>query len=80
MSEEMILSLVTAACVLALAVASKWLSARPIDLVVQFAPIWVYCAYLATRQRAGGGSRRRALGWSLLLVAITAAVVFVYAR
>ncbi len=78
MSEEMILSLLTAVCVLALAVVSRWVSARPIDLVTQFAPIWIYCTYLATRQQKAARSRRRVWFWSLLILAITAAVALVH--
>ena len=80
MAEEMILSLVTAACVLALAVVSKWLLAQPLDLVVQFTPIWVFCAYLATHERKGKTKPgRRTLGWSALIIVLTAAVALVYA-
>jgi hypothetical protein len=78
MSDEMKLSLVTGGCVLALAVVAKWLLAVRLDFIAQFAPIWIYVAYLAIPKNEG--QRRGSwLAWSALIVVITAAVALVYA-
>ena len=78
MTEEVRVSLVTAACVLGLAVLSRWFLASPLDFVAQFAPIWLYVPYLATRGRkAGSEPRGSALAWSALIIVITVAVAVV---
>jgi hypothetical protein len=80
MTEEVRLSLVTAVCVVALAVVAKWGLARQLDFVSRFAPIWVYVAYLATRdKRANSKPPGTVLGWSAVMIVITIAVALVYA-
>jgi hypothetical protein len=80
MSDDMKLSLVTAGCVLALAVVAKWFLLRRLDFISQFAPIWIYTAYLAMPKKEGQRTRPGSvLGWSALIIGVTAAVALVYA-
>jgi len=81
MSADLLVSLVTAVCVLALAVLSRWFLPRPISFLLQFAPVWVYIAYFlsAGRKRAPREVSSSSKVWSLTIVLVTVAVAVVSA-
>jgi hypothetical protein len=81
MSAELQVSLVTAVCVLALAVFSHWFLPVPMSFVLQFAPVWVYIVFVlgAGRRRAAGKARGDALLWSTTIVLVTIAIAVVSA-
>ena len=80
LTDEVKVSLVTAACILALAVISKNVIHAELDFISQYAPLWMFIIYLITRQRAEKSrSGRNTLLWSLAIVLITALVLVVYA-
>jgi len=81
MSGDLLVSLVTAVCVLALAVLSRWFLPTPMSFVLQFAPVWVYIVYfLSARRRPSAGEiGRDSKIWSATIVLVTMAVAVVSA-
>jgi hypothetical protein len=81
MSGDFLVSAVTAVCVLALAVLSRWFLTAPISFVLQFAPVWVYIVYVlsAGRRRSSGEINRDSKVWSATIVLVTMAVAVVSA-
>jgi len=77
MTGDVQVSLVTALCILVLAVASKWILNVELDFVSQYAPVWVYIAYIISRNR-DGESQTRPRFWSAAIVLVTVAVLAVY--
>ncbi len=75
LSDQLRASLVTAACVLALAIVSKYFIARELDFVSQYGPVWVYIAYVGTEEN----KKHSALLWSFVIVAATMGILVVYA-
>jgi hypothetical protein len=78
MTGEVQVSLVTAVCILALAVASKWIVHTELDFVSQYAPVWIYIVYIISRGR-NEESERQPKFWSLAIIFVTLAVIAVYA-
>jgi len=74
-------SLVTAVCVLALAVFSRWFLPLQMSFLLQLAPVWVYIVFLlgAGRRREAGEESRDPLLWSTTIVLVTVAVAVVSA-
>ena len=77
MTGDVQVSLVTALCILVLAVASKWILNVELDFVSQYAPVWVYFVYIISRNR-DKESHRRPRFWSAAIVLVTVAVIAVY--
>jgi hypothetical protein len=80
LTDEVKISLVTAACILALAVITKnVLNVQP-DIISQYGPVWIYIAYISTRGDKKKSNRYdSATFWSLLIIAVTAAILALYA-
>jgi hypothetical protein len=74
-------SLVTAVCVLALAVFSRWFLPVPMSFLLQLAPVWIYIVFVlgAGRRRATGEESQDPLLWSTTIVLVTVAVAVVSA-
>ena len=78
MGNDLAVSLVTAVCILALAVIPKWILDVQLDFISQYAPVWVYIVYVITRGRESQ-ARRKARYWSLAIALVTLAVLVIYA-
>ena len=76
-ANEVKVSLVTAACILAIAVISKNVLGVQLDFVSQYAPSWMFIVYIITRGQAKE-SDHETLYWSIAIVAVTAAVLALY--
>jgi len=73
-------SLVTGGCVLALTIIAKYGLNAELDFISQYAPVWVFSAYLGTKHRRGQAhTRSSTLFWILAIVAATAGVLAVHA-
>ena len=76
---EVKVSLVTAVCVLTLAIVSKYFIQTELDFVSQYGPVWIFIAYILTKDRT---KRQRVcsswLFWVLAEVVGTAAILVVY--
>lgn len=77
MAGDVQVSLVTGLCILVLAAASKWMLSVGLDFVSQYAPVWVYIAYILSRD-SDEKSDRRPRFWSAAIVLVTVAVIAVY--
>ena len=77
-SHQLIVSLVAGACVLILAIASKYFVARELDFVSQYGPVWILIAYDISSSEVKR-TRRGTLYWSLAIAVATLAIVVVYA-
>ena len=76
LSDEVKVSLVTAACILALAIMAKNVIKVELDFVSQYGPFWMYMAYIGTKEQK---ARCSTLFWSLAIILVTAAILAVYA-
>jgi len=79
-SNDVKLSLVTAVCLLVLAIVSKNVLRVQLDFISLFGPFWVYIAYIISR---GGKKESRIcsspLFWSLAIIFVTLAILAIYA-
>ncbi len=76
-ADEIKVSLVTAACILIVAIVSKNVLNVQLDFVSQYAPSWMFIVYIITRGQAKK-CKHEALYWSIAIVAVTAAVLALY--
>jgi len=71
---------VTGVCILALAVISKYVINVELDFISQYAPVWIFIAYIITKDKAGKSRICSSLlFWSLAIIVVTIAVLVVYA-
>lgn len=71
LADEVKVSLVTAACLLALAIISKNIIHVQLDFVSLYGPLWVFILYLISKNRATVG----VFAWSSLIIFVTAAIL-----
>ncbi len=69
--DEIKVSLVTAACLLALAIISKNILNVQLDFISQYGPLWIFIFYIISRSRASVS----VLAWSSLIIFVTAAIL-----
>lgn len=80
LSDDLMVSLVTGACILVLAVVSKYVLDVELDFISQYGPVWMYIAYIIMKDRSKDLTRgRRTLFWSMAIVVVTTAILVVYA-
>ena len=80
LSDEIKLSLVTAVCILALAIVSKNILNVQLDFVSLYGPVWVYIAYIISRDKTKKSKTCSSpLFWSLAIIFVTLAILVVYA-
>lgn len=79
LSEETKVSLVTAVCILALAIISKNILHVQLDFISQYGPVWILIAYLATKGESKKSKCGTLLFWSLAIILVTLAILVVYA-
>jgi len=80
LSNETKVSLVTAVCILALAVISKNVLHVKLDFISQYGPVWMLIAYLSTREKCKKSKICDSLlFWSLAIILVTLATLVVYA-
>ena len=75
---DLTVSLVTAVCILALAIVSKYFLDVELDFVSQYGPVWIYIVYVIGKDEARR-SKRSTLFWSAAIIAATVAILAVYA-
>ena len=77
---DVILSLLTAVCLLALATISKYVLNAQLDFISLYGPAWVFIAYVITRD---GAKKGKVCGshvfWGLAIVIVTAAILVIHA-
>ena len=76
-ADEIKVSLVTAACIMAMAVVTKNVLNVQLDFVSQYAPSWMFIVYILTSQQSKK-IKHNALYWSVAIVAVTAMVLALY--
>jgi len=74
LSDEVKVSLVTAVCILALAVISKEVLHMQLDFVSQYAPLWMFIAYIIVKDKC-----KNPFFWSLAIILITSAILILHA-
>ena len=74
MRDEVKVSLVTAVCILALAIISKNVLNVQLDFITQYGPVWVYIAYISTKDKT-----KKSKYWSLAIILVTLAILALYA-
>lgn len=78
LSDDLKVSLVTGACILALAVASKALQLQ-LDFISLYGPVWMFIAYTATKEVKKKSVCSNAMFWSIAIILVTLAILVVYA-
>jgi len=79
LSDEIKISLVTAVCILAMAIVSKNILNVQLDLISQYGPVWMLIAYLATKDtNKKSKTCSNPLFWSIAIVLVTIAILVVY--
>jgi hypothetical protein len=80
LSNNVKVSLVTAVCILVLAVISRKIINVQLDFVSLYGPVWVYMAYIISRDKTKKSKICSSpLFWSLAIIFVTLAVLIVYA-
>ena len=79
LADEVKVALVTAACVLGIAVIFKNILHVQADFIASNGPFYLFVFYLITRGRAKKSGRDNPLYWSLAIVAVTVLTVVLYA-
>lgn len=80
LSNDLKVSLVTAICLLALAIVSKNVLRVQLDFISLYGPVWVYIAYIATRDKQKESKTCGSpLFWSLAIIFVTLAILLLYA-
>jgi len=78
LSDEVKVSIVTAICVLALAIVAKYAIVAKLDFVSQYGPVWIYIAYIITKDRIKQRGCSVWLLWALAEIVATIAILLVY--
>jgi hypothetical protein len=80
MSGETKLSLVTAVCVLSLAIVSKNILNAQLGFISLYGPVWVFITYIITRDSVKNSRICcNPLFWALAIIVVTAAILILYA-
>jgi len=80
LSDELKISIVTAICILLLAIVSKNILSVHLDFISLYGPVWVYIAYIITKDNIIKSKLCcSALFWSLAIIVVTLAILLVYA-
>lgn len=80
LSSDSKVSLVAVICILALAAISKNVLQAQLDFISLYGPVWVYIAYIVTRDKQKESKVCSSpLFWSLAIVFVTLAIIVVYA-
>jgi len=74
MRDEVKVSLVTAVCILALAIISKNVLNVQLDFISLYGPVWVYIGYTSTKDKT-----KNSKYWSLAIIIATVAILALYA-
>jgi len=80
LSDEAKVSLVTAGCILTLAIVSKNVLRVQLDFISSFGPVWVFIAYIITKDSVKNSKICcNPLFWALAIIVVTAAILILYA-
>jgi hypothetical protein len=80
LSDEAQVSLVTAICIVGLAVISKNVLHVQLDFVFLYGPVWIFIAYTISKDKARKSKTcSSALFWSVAIILVTVAILVVYA-
>lgn len=80
LANEVKVSLVTAVCILALAIISKNVLRVRLDFISQYGPVWILMIYLSTKEKSKKSKICNSLlFWSLVIILVTVAILVVYA-
>ncbi len=79
LSDEVKVALVTAACVLGIAISFKNVLHVQADFIVSNGPFYLFIVYLITRDQAKKSKYDKPLYWSLTIIFVTLFTVILYA-
>jgi hypothetical protein len=80
LSDEAQVSLVTAICIVGLAVISKNVLHVQLDFVSLYGPVWIFIAYTISKDKARKSKTCSSpLFWSVTIILVTVAILVVYA-
>jgi hypothetical protein len=80
LTNEVKISLITAVCILALAIISKNVLNVQLDFIPLYGPVWVYIAYIITKDKAKKSKPcGSSIYWSLAIIIVTIAILALYA-
>jgi len=78
LTDEVKVSIVTAVCVLVLAIVAKYAIEAKLDFVSQYGPVWIYIAYIITKDRTKQRGCSVWVFWALAEVIATIAILVLY--
>ncbi|MDI6886490.1 MAG: hypothetical protein QMD22_09185 [archaeon] len=80
LADEVKVALVTAVCILGLAVLSKYVINVELDFISQYGPVWMFMVYVITKEKAKKSKICcTTLFWSLTIILVTVAILVIYA-
>ncbi len=80
LTNDLKVSLVTAICLLTLAIVSKNVLRVQLDFISLYGPVWMYIAYIITRDKQKESKAcSNPLFWSVAIIFVTLAILTVYA-
>ena len=78
-SDDIKVSLVTAVCILALAIVSKNILNTKLDFISLYGPVWMFILYIITKDNVKKSKTcSNPLFWSLGIIVVTLAILLVY--
>ena len=76
--DEVKVAMVTAACLLAIAILFRNVIHRSVDMLVAIGPFYLFFVYLLTRgqaKKSGGGA---IVAWNVVIVLVTFLIIIIY--
>lgn len=80
LTDEAKLSLVTAGCILSLAIISKNILNVQLDFISLYAPVWMFIAYIITKDEVKNSKIcSNSVFWAVAIIAVTVSILILYA-
>jgi hypothetical protein len=79
LTDDIKITLVTAFCLILIAVLFQTVIDKPLDLLALLGPFYVLFLYMITRNQIPKGEKSRPRIWNIIIILITFLIILVYA-
>ncbi len=79
LSNDVKVALVTAVCLLAIAVTFRNVIHKPMDLLVSIGPFYVFFLFLITRGQSKKSEDSQIKMWNIVIILVTFLIILIYA-